>query len=143
MPVTVCRVPPDMDHEQCLDWVEMILEDPEADAADIPAHLTVLGRMNPISLPLQQVAAIDSWVGRIGFKQEENYESYVAKRVRKDRFPVSELLELSTDRCECDASAMVEATQSAAPSMLFSISHGTADDLHGAGRAALKKYRGG
>jgi hypothetical protein len=52
MPVTVCRVPPDMDHEQCLDWVEMVLEDPEADAADIPAHLTVLGRMDPISLPL-------------------------------------------------------------------------------------------
>jgi len=183
MPVTVFRVPPDMDHEQCLDWVDKVLEDPDADVADIPAYLTVLGRMDQVSLALQQVAAIDSYVGRIGFEREQDYESYVAKLVaheqaqaaidrgralffssldgtgattvaqkflieptladarrfmeeaktnpRKDRFPVSELLELSTDRYECDASAMVDAARSAAPSVLFSMSHGTGSPKDG------------
>lgn len=176
MPVTIYRVPPDMDHEQCLDWVDKVLEDPDADVADIPAYLCVLGGMDQVSLALQQVAAIESYVGRIGFDQESQYESYVAKLLhwenrsaerdrgralffssldgtgattvaqkllieptvadarrfmeeakanpRKDRFPASELLELSTDRYENDPTGLLEHAAINHPSVLFSMSHG-------------------
>ncbi len=177
MPVAVYRVPPDMDHEAALDWVDKVLEDPEADVADIPAYLCVLGRLDQVSLALQQVAAVDSYVGRVCFEQEDHYASYVAKLLawerrqaeqdrgralffssldgtgattvaqkflieptltdarrfieeaksnpRRDRFPVSELVELSTDRYACDASELLDCAGVDAPSVLFSMSHGS------------------
>ncbi|MFL5346629.1 MAG: hypothetical protein ACJ8AT_17755 [Hyalangium sp.] len=94
-PVRIYRVKPGLAAEaRSLEhfsrWVRTVLDDESVPVADRPRYLLFLGDFDQVPFELQQCAASSAFVGRLAFRREQDYESYVAKVLRWEREPSTE-----------------------------------------------------
>lgn len=109
----VYRVPPNMGPDAVTAWLEgeywdRVGREPEA----LPRYLLVLGDPQLVSWDLQQLAAADSYVGRLAFDADEDYEAYVAKVLQWERAAPEE-----------EARAIFYAAHDGTPAMLEGYEH--------------------
>lgn len=78
-PAIVFRAPPGLTEEEAGSWWNEVYGDESIDEADRPRYLMMLGDADVISWELQQRLAADTFIGRLTFPHEADYESYVHK----------------------------------------------------------------
>jgi hypothetical protein len=81
-PAIVFRAPPGLKDEDVGAWWSEVYGDESIDEADRPRYLAMLGDADLLSWDLQQRLASDTFVGRICFSGDSDYESYVDKLLR-------------------------------------------------------------
>lgn len=81
-PVRVYEVSPDMDEKAAMLWKKRTFLQEQVDGLDRPRYLLILGDLDQVSLELQQVLAMDAFVGRLAFPTDAGYEAYVDKVLR-------------------------------------------------------------
>ena len=86
-PVVEYRVPASMSESEVSRWKKTIFYDGGVRKADIPRYLLCLGDLPQVPLALQQVMAVDSYVGRLAFSKDADYEAYVDKVQRWGQAP--------------------------------------------------------
>lgn len=84
-PAVILRAPPGLKDEDVGTWWSEVYGDESIDEADRPRYLAMLGDADLLSWELQQRLASDTFIGRICFPQESDYESYVEKLLRSER----------------------------------------------------------
>jgi hypothetical protein len=83
--VKVWRAPAQLDEVAAARWRKQNLETGQALSVDTPRYLLLAGDLDEVSLPLQQVLQVDTFVGRIAFRDPSGYEAYVDKVLRSER----------------------------------------------------------
>jgi hypothetical protein len=89
-PVHTYRVPPDLEGPATVRWKNTVLRDESIPEQEWPRYLLILGDLDQVSLELQQGLGSDVFVGRLAFRQEKHYASYVDKVLRWERAPSTE-----------------------------------------------------
>ncbi|XXT20939.1 hypothetical protein WME94_05135 [Sorangium sp. So ce429] len=84
-PVRVERVTGRMSAERARAWRSEIAR--STSVADQPRYLLLLGDLDQVSLDLQQTLAVDTFTGRLAFRDEQGYAAYVDKVLRWERAP--------------------------------------------------------
>ncbi len=90
-PVMTLRVPPGMSAAEAFAWKRDVY--PRLYGATErrrPRYILILGDMDGVSLPTQQVLAIDGFPGRLVCPSERGYEAYVDKVLRWELRPSTE-----------------------------------------------------
>lgn len=84
-PIKIWRVPPQLDEVAAARWRKQHFETGRALHGDTPRYVLIAGDLDQVSLPLQQVLAVDAFVGRLAFTDPQGYEAYVDKLLRIER----------------------------------------------------------
>jgi hypothetical protein len=84
-PVRIYEVSPGMDERAAVLWKKRTFLHEAVPGLDRPRYLLILGDLHQVSLELQQVLAMDAFVGRLAFPSDEGYEAYVSKVLRWER----------------------------------------------------------
>lgn len=84
-PIQIWRVPAQLDEVAAARWRKQHFETGRALAGETPRYVLIAGDLDEVSLPLQQVLAVDAFVGRLCFADPQGYEAYVDKLLRRER----------------------------------------------------------
>lgn len=83
-PAIIFRAPPGLKDDDVGTWWADVYGDESIDEADRPRYLMMLGDADVLSWELQQRLASDTFVGRLCFPHEADYESYVHKLIASE-----------------------------------------------------------
>jgi hypothetical protein len=84
-PPRIYRVAPDQSIDDALKWKKQVYWDESVPEEELPWYVLVLGDFDQVSFELQQVLGNDTFIGRLAFRNESDYEAYVAKLLRWER----------------------------------------------------------
>ena len=87
--VQVFRVPQVMDQNQAADWQRKVLDTCEDLGVKKPRYLLLAGDLDEVPLGLQQVLSASSFVGRLAFDADQDYERYADKLLGFERAPAT------------------------------------------------------
>ncbi|WP_052519401.1 hypothetical protein [Archangium violaceum] len=92
-PARVYRLPASLGAQGKLEdfhlWKRTVLEDESVPEGEWPHYLLLLGDFHQVPFELQQALYGDRLVGRLAFRQEQDYASYVDKVLRQERAAAS------------------------------------------------------
>jgi hypothetical protein len=86
-PVKVYKVAPGKGAtpQEAAEWKAENVDNGQGRAQDVPLYYLILGDPKQVPFALQQVLAIDNYVGRLHFDEEAGFEAYVAKLLAAER----------------------------------------------------------
>lgn len=90
-PVKKYRCPPRLDITEAANWHRTEFDQGQTFSRELPRYQLILGDLDQVPLTLQQVQlAADGLVGRLAFRKDEDYASYVKKVIKYERQPPKE-----------------------------------------------------
>src|SRR5262249_16723433 len=89
-PQRIYRVPSSMSAMEPIRWKDSVYWEEQVPDHELPRYLVLLGDLDEVSLPLQQVLASDLFVGRLAFREEAGYVAYADKLLRWEQTPSPE-----------------------------------------------------
>lgn len=103
-PIKIWRVPAQLDEAEAARWRKQHFDTGRMLYGETPRYVLIAGDLDQVSLPLQQVLAVDAFVGRLAFSDPQGYEAYVDKLLRSERpRPGRSLFYTVHDRTEATA----------------------------------------
>ena len=80
--IVVVRAPAKADQAEAMEWRKRNFDTGADTREDLPRYQLILGNLDQVALAIQQVQAIDGYVGRLAFDNPEHYRAYAEKVVR-------------------------------------------------------------
>jgi len=81
-PVKIYRAPAKVDAAEAMVWRKKHFDSGSDTNEELPRYQLILGNLDQVALAIQQVQAIDGFVGRLAFDNLDHYRSYAEKVLR-------------------------------------------------------------
>lgn len=81
----IYKAPKGMGPEEASRWWSEVYQDEEVHEADRPRYLAILGDADLISWDFQQRLALDVFIGRLAFQDDDGYSAYANKVVKDEQ----------------------------------------------------------